>query len=80
MRARLFLPRLASEAMPNLRSATLFPTNAKQLVRHPDRSRGIPLRYPTMSTRDLSTSLRSARNDGVLDRFGGADGHNRACE
>jgi sirohydrochlorin cobaltochelatase len=32
-------------------------------VRHPERSRGIPLQNAQVTSRDSSTSLRSARND-----------------
>ena len=35
---------------------------------HPERSRGIPLRYVSMMLRDSSTPLRSARND-VLEQL-----------
>src|SRR5882762_2445144 len=33
------------------------------LLRHPERSRGIPWRYLSVASRDSSTTLRSARND-----------------
>src|SRR5206468_5249278 len=75
----LFLPRLAFEAMPNLRSATPFPINAEQLVRYLKRSRGVPSRCPAMSTWNSSVSVRFAGNDDVLDRFGAADGRNGPC-
>jgi hypothetical protein len=38
MRGRLFLPRLAFEAMANLRDADAFPKEEKQFAGHPERS------------------------------------------
>jgi hypothetical protein len=35
-------------------------------VRHPERSRGIPVRYRLVSSRDSSTALRSAQNDRAI--------------
>src|SRR5258705_7337848 len=65
---KLLMPRIAHAFCPSC-SREIRPETAQsitnQVLRHFERSREIPVRNPSVSSRGPSTSLRSARDDGA---------------